>query len=283
MRCFSIAVALLCCLLFALPATATESPNDPAIAKLMSLSGTQAQVQQYPAVFLGIHAQQKDLMPPETYEIAKRLLEERFQAERLESRIFDELRQDFDPVSAQEVLEWLETPLGQRITRIEIENANSQNTIEAEKFGKSEECKETPEARRNLITRLIVAGDVIASNVAIFTSSPSKVLKGINNALPAEARMSSEFVDAILAEQRRKMRAAMERSLPVAYLFVYRSLTDADLEAYVIHLESEAGRWYLEQVSEALVVSVSEILDEVNLATMNALVERANTPKTTSH
>lgn len=274
---------LTCAALFctAILAAAETPERDALVDELIQRSGLHEQIDQLPAIFMASIEQQREAMPPKAYDLMKQLIAQRVQPQRVEAEVVKALKSGFDGEAAHTVLAWLRSPLGMQIAQIEIESETPEAMQEAREMAKCGE--EIPGPRSALIQRVLSSTGAVENNLEVLTAPSEKMLRGLNQSLPDEARVSDGILKAQIEAQRTVARAVLEEELPKQYAHAYRTLTDDQLETYVRHLESQAGRWFSQRVNTAMVSSLSGMLEEVNVAFLEAVLSQANPPAVSAH
>jgi hypothetical protein len=141
------------------------------------------------------------------------------------------------------VLEWLATPLGRRLTRLEEEAAK------AEPAGMMREAgalfSTLAPARVELVRRMVDAVDAPEAVAASTINMMTAILYGMSLSDPAlDAAAAMRKVREILEPQRAAMVAEANRVMLQTFAWVYRTVSDEDLEGYARFAESPAGRRY---------------------------------------
>ncbi|WP_250656664.1 DUF2059 domain-containing protein [Alkalimarinus coralli] len=150
------------------------------------------------------------------------------------------------------VLEWLESPLGKKITRMEVAAMSSDAFREMEsqlpglqkKYRGSEREKlfqsfdKSTNATEASIETAIAVQLTLASAMAASSSSPQ---------MP-----SYEYLKKSIEDNRFMMRGVIGQQVFANYLYTYQNLTDEELKAYVDFTASPAGNHYSRVVNESI-------------------------------
>jgi hypothetical protein len=152
------------------------------------------------------------------------------------------------------VMKWLSSERGRRITQLEETASTLEAQAKLATFAATLQASPPRPERVALIQRLDAAtrSTDLATDVALRIAAA--VARGLLAAQPIST--PTPDLDAILEAQRPQMRAGMQSSVLVTYLFTYRELSDADLGAYVAFMESGPGQWYNDATSSAFVASL---------------------------
>ena len=166
-----------------------------------------------------------------------------FAPDKLRTAVRAEMLKEMSASDESEVLRWLSTDLGMRITKLEEERDD------AERYRKMEAAipelmKSLPKERRRLCERLaesIGSGEASARMMINITMA---VVYGIAMTSPHGDPGALKFIRDKLEADRPKMAEAMQQHAIGVFAFTYQSLTDAELGRYVAFAESEVGRRY---------------------------------------
>jgi hypothetical protein len=262
---------------------AAETPErDALVDELIQRSGVHEKIDQLPAIFISAIEQQRESIPPNAYDLMKQLIAQRVQPQRIEAEVVKALKSGFDDEATRTVLAWLRSPLGMQIAQIEIASETPEAMQEAREMAEGGE-EEIPGPRSELIQRMLSSTGAVENNLEVLSAPSEKMLQGLNQRLPDEARIPDSILKAQIEARRTVARAVLEEELPKYYAHAYRTLTDDQLETYVRHLESQAGRWFSQRVNTAMVSSLSDMLEEVNVAFLEAVLSQANPPALSTH
>ena len=184
------------------------------------------------------------------------ILARNFAADRLYSSLRTEFRRRADARKMADVLAWLDSPLGRKITELEVTaglepDAGRRAAAFAAAHG-------TPGAARVTLLERIdwVAGVTDGALESILTVARAMSM-ALNAALPADQRQTAEQIERRIQELRARSRARLAQATLAFMVYQYRALTDQELEQYAEFLASDAGRWYSATMSKALIRTVA--------------------------
>lgn len=172
--------------------------------------------------------------------------------DRMRAAVSKELAAALSVADEQEVLVWLSSDLGKRITRIEEEQG------EVERYRKTDReapefLKTVPRERIAKFTRLADSIHVGESSATMLINLTIATIYGLASSAPGGAdesvlrRLRQRF-----EAQRPQLVAAMTQRSIAGFAYTYRDLKDAEVESYVAFAESPAGRRYHEATTIAL-------------------------------
>jgi len=181
-----------------------------------------------------------------------RIVSERFDAAVLYARIRIEFERNLDPSKLARALAWYDSPLGKRITGLELAALVSNGPDAVADIEKS-----LPSPRRLLfVERLDTGGGASETTVDVTMAIVRSLTRAFQPALPAVARLSPGQLDDQFARARNLTLEKIRDACLVNMLVAYRSLSDQELEQYVRFVESEAGQWYVSLMNGALLTAV---------------------------
>ncbi|OGL02427.1 MAG: hypothetical protein A3E31_10405 [Candidatus Rokubacteria bacterium RIFCSPHIGHO2_12_FULL_73_22] len=165
-----------------------------------------------------------------------------------------------DAAKLAAALAWYRSPVGRRITELEVAFSRSSGTErEIERYvGR---LQQSPPARERLalVQRLDAAGRATETSLDVSIAIIRSLASAVDPYLPAERRLSRSQLESRIRQVRAQVFEQVRRLSFVMMLFIYRDVSDADLARYVAFAESEPGQWYVSAVSGAFVDAVGGI------------------------
>jgi hypothetical protein len=183
--------------------------------------------------------------------IIDRIVSERFSAAALYARIRLEFAQNIESAKLGKALEWYGSPLGKRITGLELASLVPDGG-QIPDF----ENDRPSEQRLDLIRRLDAGGGASDTAVDVTMAIVRSLTRAFQPALPAVARLSRGQLEHELTQVRNLTLERIRRACLLNMLSAYRELTDQELEQYVRFVESEGGQWYMSVMNGTLLVAV---------------------------
>jgi hypothetical protein len=180
-----------------------------------------------------------------------RIVSGRFSAAALYARIRLEFEQNLESAKLAKALEWYDSPLGQRITGLELASLVSDG-------GQTPDFEnDRPSERRlDLIRRLDTGGGASDTTVDVTMAIVRSLTRAFQPGLPAVARLSRGQLEHELTQVRSLTLERIRRACLLNMLTAYRDLTDQELEQYVRFVESEGGQWYMSVMNGTLLIAV---------------------------
>jgi hypothetical protein len=180
-----------------------------------------------------------------------RIVSERFSAAALYARIRLEFGQNIESAKLATALEWYGSPLGKRITGLELASLVPDGG-QIQDF----ENDRPSERRLDLIRRLDAGGGASDTTVDVTMAVVRSLTRAFQPALPAVARLSRGQLERELTQVRNLTLERIRRACLLNMLTAYRDLTDQELEQYVRFVESEGGQWYMSVMNATLLIAV---------------------------
>lgn len=151
-----------------------------------------------------------------------------------------------DPALADEVLAFVTSPLGQRITDLELSARDALNApgIEAAVLERDAAMRRDDHPRIALIDRFIRVNDLIDTNVVGALNANAAFLTGLREGVRDSGRVNvpSGDVAAEVWRQEPEIRASTTDWVRAFAALAYQPLSDAEMRRYVEFSESPAGQ-----------------------------------------
>lgn len=186
----------------------------------------------------------------------ERVAERYFRRDRLLASITEELRRRQDQPRLNGVAAWLRSPLGQKITALEIA-ASLAGTA-----GRPAPASAAPPARMALIERLDWLGGLTENRLDTILVIARATAISVAGVMPPEQRKTPPQIERDLERARGQMRPRVEEATRQHLLQLYASLDDTELERVAAFMSSESGRWYSGVMSRALTQAIGAAATE---------------------
>jgi hypothetical protein len=179
-------------------------------------------------------------------------MNEVYAPDRMRAAVSRELAATLSVADEKEVLVWLSTDLGRRITRLEERQG------EVEQFQKTEEegpkvLAGLPKERVDKLRRLGEAIRIGDSTATMVINMGIATAYGAASAMPGGADEDAlRALRSRFESQRPMIAAAMTERAILAYAYAYRELKDEELDRYIEFSETPAGRRYNDAAAQAL-------------------------------
>lgn len=178
-----------------------------------------------------------------------------FSGQRIRARLVNNLDDDLDTDALQTVEQWYQSDLGQRITRAETEAAMPASWETLRENGPDLRERFDGSRRETLFDRYDQASR--ASQTAVKTAMAAQL--SLAEALASlSEKHSVESVRAQIRENRPEIERQVREQVYLAYLYMYQSLSEGELERYLQFLESPAGRAFSASAAETIHDAIME-------------------------
>jgi hypothetical protein len=223
--------------------------------RLYERAAIAAQVRPIPAQFAQGLEDYRGKIPDETIAALVDAGKKSFAEEALHPQIVADLAKKMKAEDMVKTLDWLDGLPGRRVTLAEAGAAASVGTDAMRAWLESENGKPPRPGRDKAIADLIRATRAVEIGAGFIEATSLGIAVGMDATQPVEKRIG---VPGLLARLRAampppKLRENVAAILPPTYRYVYREVSDADLDAYVKFSASPLGQRYSEAVAVALV------------------------------
>ncbi len=251
-----------------------KSKAVPVVA-LYEKSGMEVLINQIGGLYLSGLAQHQSRLPPELFNALQRAGREAFKATKMRKKALELMKSSFDPELAQEVLDWLLSPLGQKITALESIQFSPKTLQDMQAFSKQLQSNPQPQNRYSLMRRLDAATGASEKNVEVALAILVQTATAMQGAISKGEKISVEEMRRQMALRRPQLEENAKKSTELSLIYLYQTLTDKELERYVSFSESETGTAYHKMAFEALMTALSEAAEENEKAVSKVLADYA--------
>jgi hypothetical protein len=241
-------------------AAAAADDKERLTQELMEASGLKRQIAELPSgILLGLEQQP---MPKEVRDALKIVMKKAYSADSIERKVATTMRERLDEKAIGEALDWLQSDLGKKITKLE-EAASSPEGYEAiQAYGEQLQRKPPPDRRLKLAQEIDAATHATDIAVTIIEAGELAVALGLDAILPPDEQRGLEKLLAELERDRPGLTDGMRDLNIVGFLYTYHPLSDEEVARYLQFLKSAAGVKYQEAATaglkEALLQSAAE-------------------------
>jgi hypothetical protein len=228
------------------------------VAELYEKSGMDALVNQIAGLYLSGLAQHQAKLPPEFFHALQRAGRDAFEGTKMRKRVLEVMESRLDPEVAQEVLAWLLSPLGKKITALESIQFSPKTLQDLQVFGKQLQSNPPPQKRLALIRRLDTATAASDKNVEVALTILVQTATPMADAMWREKGMGVEEMRRQIDLRRPQWEENARKSTQIGLIYIYRNLTDKELERYVSFSESKTGTTYHKVAFEALMAALTD-------------------------
>lgn len=233
--------ALLACVLFAF----SLASQADTYRELYETAGWKDQRANFSDALTAAQQRYKNTLPPAVFQALVTNSNRRFAADAIDRRAQEALRQHVD--QPQTALEFFQSPLGRKVVSAEVlagrreQIARYENGLPRIEAGSN---------RQLLIRHLAQAlpaseagAEVSLALAGVAADSLSQMIPGI---------LGGQQAQGLLNSQRQRLMQQVEADLDNTLLYVYRDLSDAELEQFLEFAQSDAGKDYYQAALQAL-------------------------------
>jgi hypothetical protein len=227
----------------------------------MELSGMNDQIRQLPLILSAELSQVKDkfqisqVKDKVTLELFSSLEQETLKAwdpEKFLREISRQVEKRLDIKRMQEILMWLESDLGKKITAIEKDSTTPEGMRGMKESATLFEKTPASKNRLDLVQKFLEASNSVKLLVNMKISGAIAILTGVNSVLPVEMKTDNDKIKEQIEGLRPKIEEEVRRAAIQENLYVYRTLKDEEFQRYVEFSESKSGRSYHDVTFEAI-------------------------------
>ncbi|UVE18064.1 DUF2059 domain-containing protein [Pseudomonas sp. LS44] len=247
--------ALFACvlLLLSLPSRADDH------SQLYQVAGWAEQRAHFSAALQAAQQQYRSTLPPAVYQALVANSNQRFAAQAMDQRAQAALRQQLaDP---QPALQFFQSPLGRKITAAEVK-ATSREELQKNANGLP---RIQADATRRLLIRHLAqvlpakeaGAEVSLALAGVAADSLSQMIPGL---------LGGDQAQGMLNSQRERLMQQIDGDIDNTLLYVYRDLSDPELEEFASFAESAGGKAYYQAAVGAVRAGLAVGQSNANLA-----------------
>jgi len=226
---------------------AGEGKADQELVRtLMQKSGLNKQIEQIPLMM------QAGMVQAEQNEPSRKLTQKEmsdlnsmvataFDAKAINAAVQKHIRSTLAEKDIRAALAWLNSPLGEKITRLEEDASTPAAYTEMQAMADTL-AKNT--ARVAQLRKLDSAVKATEAGVSVALNIQISLLTAMSSQVPRDKRPSADEIADRVNKNSAEMRSVVAQETLLSFLYAYRTLTDAEVERYIAFAESESGRKY---------------------------------------
>ena len=253
-------------ILFGEVCLAEDRAGDPLVRALMLKSGMEKQIEQMPQLLQSeLDQQQANAggIPKEEFQRFSNITRSAFDAKAIHASVQAYIQANLSEKDMKDVLKWLESPLGAKITKLEEAASTAKAYEEMQAIGPKLLQENQGSARMDRLMKLDQAVGVTRSSVNTIMNIQLAMITAMSAAMEADKRPTFEDVQEAVKRNQPQMHAAMSRMVQIQFLYSYRDLSDKEIDRYIRFAESMPGQRYhdvsIRALDEALVQAARRI------------------------
>jgi len=243
------------------------------VVELYDRSGMGNLIDQVAELYLSSLAQHRGKLPPDIFTALQRAGRDAFAGTKMRKKVLQVMKSSFDPELAREVLGWLLSPLGQKITTLESIQFSPKTLQDMQAFERRLQSNPPPQNRLELIRRLDAAAGASEKNAEVALMILAQTATAMEEAMSKENRMDVQEMKRELDLRRPHLEDNARKSTEISFIYIYQTLTDKELDRYVSFSESKTGTAYHKMAFEALMAALSDAAEENGKAVARILGE----------
>lgn len=133
-----------------------------------------------------------------------------------------------------QLIDWFESPLGQKILRLEAAANDPENQAQMEAYIEEKLSKEIPRNNRvRLIEELMEALDVVELSIELAASASVGAQRMLREVMPIGTEPPMRPIQVLKAREKPYIRKEMPEKMRNIFLYTYRSLRDQEIQQYL--------------------------------------------------
>lgn len=240
---------------FVLPVAATAQDNKEVLLQNLYIkSGLEKQIMQLPMViqvgFGQAVATDPRLKAIPRYVIGeiRASIETAFTPKNIKRTILSECREKLSIDDLKKVVEWLDSPIGRKFTKLEEAASTPEKYTEIQQFAmKLQESPPLPEQLK-IIKQLDNTVKATETSVEVAMNTQLAVAIASIASLPKEEQPTHDNLLALIEKTRPQIESAIRAQTIVSFLYIYRDVANEELDRYIAFASSPTGKNYHDTV-----------------------------------
>lgn len=246
--------------------TVTPAAVSATMQELMELSGLNQQLQ-WMATSTRSQIQIKlGALDADERAAVDRVVAGAYAAERLQALVHEAMGPRVHEANLGQVLAWYRTAAGRKIMAAETVAAMPQAQAEIAAFARARATHPTEPARVERLRRLDAAAGASEFTFDVIVAVAEGLRRGVEPFMSVERRRALAGANREVAEARPRAVEQLRATLLVNSEFVYRDVSDGELDAYLGFLTSLGGRWFTTEIHRALLHAMRASTEEAIVA-----------------
>lgn len=239
-----------------LPAQPRQAPH-PVADELLSLSGLKRQTQGMATHVRTNLVQSLGQLAPGDQAAVERVTSKGFHHETLYALIKEEFSRRIDEARIKDVLAWYRSPLGRRLTELEVAFSGGDREHELTEFAARLRVAKPDPRRVALVQRLDGASGATEMSVELIVAVAQAIMRVADPLVAADRRLKPGQLESHARQIRLQTQEPLRQTNTLVLLHLYRDVDDQDIARYIQFYESEAGSWLSPAVRKAVITAVA--------------------------
>lgn len=241
-----------------LACTVHADDSDAQLKKIIDRSGLEKLISHIPQLAQGVLKQSSGAIEPKMNSALSGAFNQAFQPELVQRDFAAILRSHYDAKQASDYLQLEENPLSRKVTQLE----RALNTPEQQKnlrqFAEQLQKKPATGKRPALIKRLDKANRTTELRIDMEAAFFKAVFAALDPVMESDMRLGEGELQQMETEVRQSLQEPVASGTQTYYLYAYRELSDAELKTYVELCETDAHRWAMQILGNAMVSALNQ-------------------------
>lgn len=205
--------------------------------KLYQVAGWPQQRANFSQALAAAQLRYRDTLPPALYQVLLESSNRRFAAQAMDQRALEGLRRSL--ANPEPALQFFKGEVGSKVVTDEIRaSRGDQLAIYSQGVPRSEAGAE----RRQLVSELAKALPASEIGAEVGLALAGVAADSLSDMLPGV--LGAEQTQGVLDSQRERLQQQINSDLENTLLYIYRDLSDADLQQFVVFAQSAEGQNY---------------------------------------
>ena len=170
------------------------------------------------------------------------------------------LESELAEADQKQVLTWLDSDTGKKINLLEEQSGEVTDRKKRDQES-SAYAATLPKNRSDRIQRFMQVVRVSEGMASLIINNNLAIANGLAMTAPVQELINLEALSKQLESQRPQLIASMDKRLLAEYAYIYRTVTDAEIDAYIAFAETPSGRKY----HAAFIAAIERAMTEASL------------------
>ena len=170
------------------------------------------------------------------------------------------LESELAEADQKQVLTWLDSATGKKINLLEEQSGEVTDRKKRDQES-SAYAATLPKNRSDRIQRFMQVVRASEAMASLIINNNLAIANGLAMTAPVHELISLEALSKQLESQRPQLIASMDKRLLAEYAYIYRTVTDAEIDAYIAFAETPSGRKY----HAAFIAAIERAMIEASL------------------
>lgn len=223
-------LSIFCALLLGGNEIFTFDPHSRAINNLMQLSGCEKQLSELGGILTTNINKELSHIPAEQKKKISNAIHQAFDSLTIKLQVHQRLYDSLNPEDIQQLLIWLESDLGKKIT-LQEELANTAQALA--EFSDVAKRLEANTNRLALLKKLDFSANITQGSIDTATLAAIAITTGLTSSKPTNQRLPQSHLQSIYKQLRLKASSSVSLQMNSLLLYTYRNINDTELQQYI--------------------------------------------------